>query len=70
MASSEDFIIALGGTRMELQESEIEALQNSALFVKYAAESSKKLSDEILVPITAAWKSQQRAPRRRLAQSL
>jgi hypothetical protein len=44
---------------MELQACEIMALENSALLIKYAAESPKKLPDEILVPITGAWKARE-----------
>lgn len=42
---------------MNLQPSENEALDDSALLIKYAAESPKKLPDDIVRPIANAWKA-------------
>ena len=44
---------------MKLQASEEQALKDASVLIKYAAESPKTLPDNIMMPITLAWKAQE-----------
>jgi hypothetical protein len=44
---------------MKLQDSEREALRNSAVFLKFAAESPKTPASEVIEPLLAAWEAEE-----------
>ena len=48
------------GPAMKLQESEREALQNSAVLLKFVAESPKTAPDDVITPLLAAWQAEEK----------
>ena len=48
-------VAALVGATMKLQDSERDALHNSAVLLKFAAESPKTTPDDVVSPLVAAW---------------